>query len=401
MRRANLVGLLWIALAATTAVAAEPTVSAPNRKAEAAKKAAAEITEPVIPKRELKFEVSEEPYELALFAADPKLLERRYVAIVRLGADRAAFATDSDFPDDLRNLATDAIQSDGFARVVGRLAGLTGAQQRLPEDVLSALTTESENTIRCVRKDNRGRSRRASAKGDGTEAFPSTDYEFYFHIYAPTVDRAKELAAGLITLYDYGYCYPMQAATLKQRRLTVKERVPKARAALKEAQQALADYQKQLDAFQDVEDVREEALDQLTAQRRLILVELAGVEARIDACNKILAAGQNPRRTEQVETIKIAAEIELVGLAARRDTIKQIVDRVRQRLKLLEGMPPVSGKVISRERAVSSSERAVVRFEQRREESMPFAIVGGKIEIRPIRWTSKPKGRSVFSGERW
>ena len=46
--------------------------------------AAEELPEPVIPKRELNFDISDEEYSVPLSVPDPKLLEQHYVAVFRL-----------------------------------------------------------------------------------------------------------------------------------------------------------------------------------------------------------------------------------------------------------------------------------------------------------------------------
>ena len=67
-------------------------------------------------------------------------------------------------------------------------------------------------------------------------------------------------------------------------------------------------------------------------EQRMIGVDKAGITARIDACNSILERrNQLPTsRVEQIETVKITAEIELVGLEARQSALTEIVQNGRQ-----------------------------------------------------------------------
>ena len=79
------------------------------------------------------------------------------------------------------------------------------------------------------------------------------------------------------------------------------------------------------------EDITAEAFANFTTQQRLISVNVAGINARIEACNKILRRDAlSPARIEQVETVKTSAEIELVGLAAKKAALEEIVTKGRK-----------------------------------------------------------------------
>ena len=97
MKRAILVLVVLSGVAAISVCAAEPVASlpeGPQGKADAKpaertpEKASPDLPEPVIPKRELKFEVSEDEYPIPFTVADPKLLEQRYIALFCLDGPR-------------------------------------------------------------------------------------------------------------------------------------------------------------------------------------------------------------------------------------------------------------------------------------------------------------------------
>jgi hypothetical protein len=156
-----------------------------------------------------------------------------------------------------------------------------------------------------------------------------------------------------------------------------------------ELEAKVAQILKELEEYKDVEDLDAETLADLTTQQRLITVELAGVEARIEACEKILARLRDMTapgsRIEQVETVKVTAEIELVGLMARKDAIGAIVDRARAKRDLANKLADNQGVHWNVNRQIGDQEQFVAACEQLRKEAMPFEIKG-KITIYPIQW---------------
>lgn len=386
MKPLILVDCLVMLAIAIPARAADPAPdSPPDAKPEASAEAGPKLTEPVIPKRELTFEQSAEEYPLPLNVPDPKLLEQRYIAVFRsvgLPKGRRLDVPKHPVSPNLRSLYAMAFRSGGtgypplFPGLVRNVP-----KDRLPaEDILSVLTTQGGSLISV---------RRESCPNPDD---PGTPLEYYaFQVRAPTVERAKELVEALLVLYDYGLSYPVQQEYLQLGRDAEKE-LPKLRDASEKAQQELARTEKQLEALKDFEDLGEETLVDFRTQLRLISVDMAGTKARIDACNKILAGRKDlgPSRIEQVETVKITAEIELVGLAARKDAIEKIVELGQRRVELFNQTTKLRHDAVHARGAVSDALNKTAEYETARKQYEPFPIQDAKVVIHPIRW-EQPK----------
>ena len=383
MKRAILAGLVLIVLTTARGLAAEPAAeskAAPKEKP--SPKASADALEPLSPERELTFEVSEEEVSRKLTTPDPGLLEQRYVAVFRSEIfSPKGRSLRVPLERDLRELSQEVFSMGTptfsrpytFPRVLANVP-----QEHMPaediRDVLSAYI--------------RGRSayftHRQVPMGD------RYDRKYYqsFELMAPSPERAEELVRGLLSLYDYGVYYPIQRECLRLKRES-EGRLPKYRATLKEAEKELAESAEQLEQLKEYEDVNKEALVHFTTQLRLISVDLAGIRARIEACNKILAKPVKPSRVEQVETVKITAEIELVGVEARKAAIEEIVEKGRRRVELLGSAEAARKKVSSYKSTISSRETRIAGYEADRRELMPFPIQDGKVTIHPIKWVSR------------
>jgi hypothetical protein len=160
---------------------------------------------------------------------------------------------------------------------------------------------------------------------------------FMCHITAPTPDRAKLLVEAYLRLYDYGISYPSQAEYLRAIPVAVKE-LARLREDLDKSRAVIVDCDKGLEGLKAYRDFTSEALATYHTQQLTLEVDLAGTKARIDACAKILERRKElpVSRVEQVETIKITAEIELASLTAKQSAIAEIVQNGERSLALQE-----------------------------------------------------------------
>lgn len=379
MKRAILAHVAFLALTAGQSLAAE---SAAESKAapqgEPAQKVVPDALEPVIPERELTFEVSEEAVSRKLTTPDPGLLEQRYVAVFRSEESSSRRGSRPRAPVEPYLQEMLVLGFQGFRRP-GMLQKVVAnvPQERMPaKDILDVLSA-------CITQ----RSAYFTHDLVGTADPYERKYYQSFEVLAPTPERAEELVRGLLSVYDYGVYYPIQRELLRLKRVS-EGRLPESRAALKEAEKELTECEEQLDPLKEYEDLNEEALVHFTTQLRLISVELAGIDARIGACNKILAKGVSPSHREQVEAVKITAEIELVGVAARKAAIEEIVEKGRRRVELLGSVEAARSKVSRSESILSSREQRIAEYEAERKDFMPFPIQDGKVTIHPIKWES-------------
>ncbi|NQT11136.1 MAG: hypothetical protein HQ582_00205 [Planctomycetes bacterium] len=397
MKRAILPACVLTALLAIPVHAAEPQPEAkpesqPTPPAETDDEAVAseetptDATEPVIPKRELVFKEESEPFPLRLFSTDPEVLQYRFVVAISFGMGQTWRSVKRPLPDDLARLRVTLQTSSVVPTTLLDASVRRTPKDRLPSpDLVEALTSQSPPCVRyTIFSDHVPRENRTSRDADGRH--------LQFLVLAPTRERAKELARAVLPLFDYGFSYPIQRHWLLEKRGGLEDLATK-RASLSQAEEELRGYEKQLEALAEYEDMTKEALNGLITQQRLISVDLSGVRARIGACTKILAGRDDlrPSQVEQVEQIKITAEIELVGLEARKSSIDHIVEKANQRRKLLSELANARVRVDSAERDVSRSQQRVEECESERQRFMPFPIRGGTASILPLKWLPVPK----------
>ena len=156
------------------------------------------------------------------------------------------------------------------------------------------------------------------------------------------------------------------------------------------AEKEFTALQKEMEGLEEYKDINQATLDTFIAQQRLISVELVGIKARIAACEKILADARahGPDRVEQVETAKIAAEIELMGVAARKEAIERIVTKGRERLLLGGKLTAARGNVEQAKRRIGSAEKMVKSYEDEIRKLTPSPIEE-TIMIHPIKWEAR------------
>ncbi len=375
MKRAILIAWTLIALLAISARAAEPAAeSKPDSAARGAKQATADPPEPVIPRRELKFDVSEEPHGVEL-KPDPKVLEQRYVAIIRVPLeDDSSYQVSNTLYHLSRGLKDSSFGPRGRPGPFQELLVADLPEERFPSKEIAAafdaFVTGADRRMISWRKTDNAETRQ-------------TDGAYEIELLAPTAERAEELASGLIAFFDYRISYGGQREHLRQKQ-EFQEELSRQRTAFDKAQQEVAALEEQLEGLKGYADVTQDALNGLVTEQRLISVELAGVKARIEACKPHL---RYPKHRDQVELIKITAEIELVGLAARRDCIQGIVEKVRRRHDLLVKVKNARNAAsIVKNHSIPKLERSITDAEKRFKRYAPVRI--HKVTIRRIKWES-------------
>ena len=207
---------------------------------------------------------------------------------------------------------------------------------------------------------------------------------------APSQERAQELVRAIVSLFDNGYSQQLHAKYVSRREYSEKA-LPANRAELKKAQQDHAAHEAQLKELEDYEDISVEMLTDLNSQKRLIAVDLAGINARIGICNEILAKRNSPSRIEQVETVKITCEIELIGLAAKKAAIEELIEKGRKRAELHAKVGESESLSLHCSHQVGRFENLVSEYKAATEQHMAFGEVG-KVTIYPIQWDAGLEG---------
>ena len=91
---------------------------------------------------------------------------------------------------------------------------------------------------------------------------------------------------------------------------------------------------------------------------------------------------------EQVESVQIAAEIELVGLEAKRSAIAEIVQHGRERVNLVNQKEDNSKRIQNLEHDIGKIQMEIVTFGlyDGRKVWEECPIENNKVSIQPIKW---------------
>ena len=342
------------------------------------------------PKREIKVERLEEPRKRKLTKPDPKLFEQKYAATFRMTT-----------PANGHNLIY------GFSdKGVAALEYIGGIPLLYPRGNPSARSTSSAHG-------NPSESLGRMVKFLGSSESPAkSELDFFsdpktmegmwsispfqnveraipggwdFFVSGATPEEAETRAKALMALLDQGACRPIQLALLKRREsLCVELRDQRkvtetARQTINSAQEALKSYA----------DFMPDMLSNLRVQQLQLDVELAGVKARVATCERFLA--QQPavkaERRNQIEDLKVTAEIELSGFEARRMKSEEFIGKVKTRIELGSKLSTAEFHLNSSRDAAESLEQQIKKMDARVYAYAPFPLVDNKITIQPLEWT--------------
>jgi len=374
MKRLTYIQLALFFLATAAARSAEPTAppSQPASPSSVATEAPDTMTKPVIPTRDLNFEISRQLLTLPL--RDPTLLEQRYVTefavssphILLSGLRRTiqVYPFHNMFHTRATALATNYLDRD-FLSIV--------PDGRRPAKDITDTIRPPFVVVQMLQEQN---------PPEGNFTLVS------YRVFAPTPDRAKQLVQAFLCLYDYGLSYRVQAGYLREKQAAV-EHLPKLREDLEKTKLVIADCDKQLEELKAYNDVNRDALATYRTQQRVFEVDKAGIKARINACNKILERSKEipASRVESIETVKITAEIELVGLAGKMSAITQIVQNGEKRLALNENKRSSTAVVDHLQSSdIPDCERTITVCTEQLKAWQECPIKQGKVIIRPVKW---------------
>jgi hypothetical protein len=395
MKRAILVqGVLLAGMAVTVVASETESQSALRQTGKPSQEKSADVQDVSIAKRQIKFERFEKDYPMKLFRADPKLLQQSHVAIILLDAPRMPLGSGRRFPREPVRLPADLSRLTWYrgSSLFGH-PGIRRAEKpaRKPagkpfdsKQYFKQLASKIPKT-RLPPKNNLAFF--TEEADDGYVQFQPRGAGYSeFRILAPSPERAAELAQTLVQLFDEGLTAPIQQF-IPQQIQAAKKKIQNSKSARAKAQKEQAEYKKKLEASE--EEISRDELSSLKTQRRLLSVDLAGVKARIGAAAKILTQRNQlgTSRIEQVENIKITAEIELAGLVARQKTLDEIIQSARQRIEFKEKAQRAGEMVGSWKIAIRTLQSRVRNYEAMIQQYGPFQLPDGKVVIRPIQWT--------------
>jgi hypothetical protein len=126
----------------------------------------------------------------------------------------------------------------------------------------------------------------------------------------------------------------------------------------------------------------------------MIAVEETGIKARIAECDRLLKESKDLTAAQvgQVETVKIAAKIELVGLAAKRAAIEELVEKGKKWLGLTSRRMRLDASRGYQTSLLQEAETRAAAYKAAVEKKLPFAEVEGKVRIRRVRWDQPKPG---------
>lgn len=355
-----LLGALLVTITVAHAQEATPADADPTATSWTAEK----IENP--PKRDLKFERSDEPLEHRLpslpsrdpFAAslDPSVLEQKFVAVLRV----------NKFPPVGANAPNAPPLSQQFAGLV----------QATPKDRLPA---EAEVKFFTSPDINHGYFEAKALDGSARPRGPFNPVEI--RILAPTAEIAEARAAAMLTLFDQGDARTLQQETFQaHQKLAMQWRQAREEAEAAEAKIPAID--KALEAF---EDVTADMLSALRAQRLQIEVERIGVKAEIEAAQKLMAEG-NRETQQKVEGLLLPAQIRLASFEAKQAYTDRFIAKAKEKAELTSQLSKLNSQRDSRRRLERQTASELAQYKNRLDQYAPLKVIDNIVHIRPVKW---------------
>ncbi|MCE9526559.1 MAG: hypothetical protein K8R36_10950, partial [Planctomycetales bacterium] len=203
-------------------------------------------------------------------------------------------------------------------------------------------------------------------------------------LFGTTPDEAEKRAIAVMTLFDQGACRSVRLAIFKNREPLCAQ-LRDQRKAAESAEGKIDVVQKELKSYVDFTP---DMLPNLRVQQLQLDVDMAGVKARIAACDRLLAGtALKPERRSQVEDLKVAAEIEFSGFEARLTKSNEIITRVKTKIDLVSHLTTAEAeqkkarsKAVSLERQIQYIDGAISAYS-------PLPLVDNKVVVQPLEWT--------------
>lgn len=418
MKQATWIVVALVSSLAGLAHAAEPGQAPPaNSPAAAAPKTVAVNPDAIVPKREVKFVVSLEEVPVPFKPDVPGLLDQRYIV---------SFGVAIKFPDWQSDPSRLQLPSDAFPKEIGEILQRGGQpswafEQERPTGFSALIDRIPQQRLppAGILADMRQEDRFPLGYVVRSVWFGEARVGPHVTLLAKDPRQAEALGRAALTLVDYGWLVPAypryaHAAGYLERWLLEN------REKLEKATRELDGIQKQLDEMKDyaadqpaslrARNPRETSIlraplsggdsANVRSQLQLVAVDMAGARARIDACAKILQRKDlAPTRVDHVETLKMAAEIELIGLAAKEQALKALLQKTSEYNSLARQSLRLRSELARTQQSISAAESRLAALRTTLEPKTFFGQVvstekgkevPGTIFIRKIKWT-EPK----------
>lgn len=379
-----------------------------------------EAVQKPLPKRAFKVKTGE-PAKTKLFRADPKLLEKKFVATFSLVtkdtsqpdfqvSSRSGFGRDlremdrllanepsvpnnsrfggdlpitaTHYPSDLRQLILVGDDVRLFApqdSARHKAKPLSDYHQillekcadtdRPPSDMATFLTSADCNrdVIRFGREDSQAA-------------------HWNYSVFAATAQEAEQRAAAILQLLDGGVSRPLREYLLAQGR----QSLAAARASFEEVATLSSAIRAEEEKLARPSEISPDILSQLKAQKVMVAVELAGLNARVKACDAKLRERDKLEAgtAASISDMKVKAEIERVGIQEKLDQINTFIgegdSREAVQAKIAE-LKKTRSPIASRARSIEATARIYAALFDL---YAPLPLQDDQLTISPVEWTN-------------
>ena len=376
------------------------------------------------------YKIEKGPVQQAkLFRADPKLLENKFVASIFLkiaSVDDAASRNRNRYPVDFRQ--TELYQAvhdlpDGIKRLMDGRTGrsiFTGINMNIDasnpairrmnaksvskDDAIPTLSGFFKLLSELSPKDQlppqAALDYLASADCDRDVKWklafgpsepngPSERNGWIVNVYAPSEELAAERARSILQLFDNGLCRPLQRDCLHEGKSSL-EAAQQGYAESAELTKAIAAKEAEL---ANPSEITPDILTQLKAQKVMVSVEMAGLSARVKACNEMLKQARDDTRPpsplqNSIGDMKVRAEVELVGTKEKLDRINALIAEGNSREALREQIRQLASAQSALQRRIGSHQRRAESYIHLVSLYAPLQLMDNQITVSPIEWTN-------------
>jgi len=368
------------------------------------------------PERKTKYERLEEPWKERLL--DVKVADQKYAAVIRIQVPfrhGKPFDPDSKYKDTNGRFAEQLLQSreskefkntwelqrflgqlllepspgrvgagvlseESFKEPFKRMLAQIPAGRLPPEEQLAFFSAPNVSSY----VDSSWLDARGGIKGNTSRR--SSDFSGKQHdirILAISPEEAEQRARTMLMILDQGFSRPIQVALFKERM--------KSCGGLPEARAKSAASQKEYDTLnaklKEYEEFTADMLSGLRVQQLQMEVDLAGVKARLETCERLLSKlPRDSGRRKQIEDAKIGAEIELSGFEARRAKAAEFVAKVKDRNELSTKLGLAGDKSKNTKQQLDYYIAYLRELDNEIEAFGPVRLVDDKVTIHPLEW---------------
>lgn len=328
------------------------------------------------PAREVKIERADKPSVRKLTRPDPELVAQKFEAVVTLRrADAAPQRTRFPLEVDLERrfglcdaFINSATVDEPYSVSIARWIKNVPEERRPKEKELAFFQSE---------KMDRGFLRGGTALDENGRSL------LIVTILAPTAEEAEQRARTFLFLLDHGASRHIRLRWLEKR----EEALAEYRQRVRTFGELIAKHEDLEKRLQDYSGFDQQTLSALQLQRLQLDVDMAGVQARLDACERMLTKmdEKSPGRA-QVENSRIAAEIELIGFVARRTKLQELLDRAKAHDTLKDELAKVQREATRSGSRVQSLEGQISEIDAQIKAMAPPPLKDDTITIQEVEW---------------